>query len=222
MEYLIYKMKSSVPENHFISDLNYKIIIDLLNRKTDENQENHEKQEIQKNQEIRENHENQENYSENFENPEDFEEIEKNKDEEDEKVIDKDDLSKKISDKLSDFKNNMIKKNTDLEKVCMDKIQKFNDNENNDDFEVIEKDAFFEIMENYGVTVNEEIKETIYTLFINENPLCTNNGTKMMMDFKKLKNLFINDYYSEENQKIQKYHEIREIHENQENYSENF
>ena len=203
MEFLIYKMKSSVPENHSISDLNYKIILDLLNRKTGENKENLENREIRENHQNRENPENtenHENYSENFENLENLEE-EKNKDEEeDEKDNDKDDLSKKISDKLSDFKNNMIKKNTDLEKVCMDKIQKFSNNENNDDFEVIEKDAFFEIMENYGVTVNEEIKETIYTLFINENPLCTNNGTKMMMDFKKLKNLFINDYYSEENQ----------------------
>ena len=201
MEFLIYKMKSSVPENHSISDLNYKIILDLLNRKTDQNIEIQENHEIREKHENRENPENQENYSENFENPENLEEDEKNKDEEeDEKDNDKDDISKKISDKLSDFKNNMIKKDTDLEKVCMDKVQKFNDNEKNDDFEVIEKDDFFEIMENYGVTVNEEIKETIYTLFINENPICTNNGAKMMMDFKKLKNLFLNDYYSEENQ----------------------
>ena len=200
MEFLIYKMKSSVPENHSISDLNYKNILDLLNRKTDEIQEIGENQENHENHQIQENPENQQNYSENFENLENLED-EKNKDEEeDEKDNDKDDISKKISDKLSEFKNNMIKKNTNLEKVCMDKVQKFNDNENNEDFEVIEKDAFFEIMENYGVTVNDEIKETVYTLFINENPLCTNYGTKMMMDFKKLKNLFINDYYSEENQ----------------------
>ena len=65
--------------------------------------------------------------------------------------------------------------------------------------EVIEKNVFIEMIEKYDITVNEEIKETIYKLFINESPICTNNGTVMMMDFKKLKQLFLNDYYSEEN-----------------------
>ena len=160
MEFLIYKMKSTVPENHSIFDLNYKIILEILDRDISENIEE-----------------------------------EKINEEEDEKEID--DISKQISNKLSDFKNNMIKENTDLEKVFKDKVQEFKDNENI--FEVIEKKVFFEIMEKYGVTVNEEIKENIYKLFINENPICTNNGNMMMMDFKKLKLLFLNDYYSEEN-----------------------
>ena len=160
MEFLIYKMKSTVPENHSIFDLNYKIILELLNRDI------HEK--------IEE---------------------EKNNEQEDEKETD--DLSKQISNKLSDFKNNMIKENTDLEKVFQDKVQIFSDNEKTN--EVIEKNVFFENMEKYGVTVNEELKETIYQLFINENPICTNNGTAKMMDFIKLKQLFLNDYYSEEN-----------------------
>ena len=159
MEFLIYKMKSTVPENHSIFDLNYKIILELLNRDT------HKKIEEEKN------------------------------NEEDEKETD--DLSKQISNKLSDFKNNMIKENTDLEKVFQDKVQTFNDNEKKE--EVVEKEVFFEIMEKFGVTVNEELKETIYQLFINENPICTNNGTDKMMDFIKLKQLFLNDYYSEEN-----------------------
>ena len=120
-------------------------------------------------------------------------ENEKNKESEDEK--DTDDLSKKISDKLSDFKNNMIKENTNLENACKERVQTFNnDNQNH---EVIEKDDFFEIMETYGVTCDEEIKDTIYRLFINEDTICTNSGQFMMMDFKKLKNLFLNDYYSE-------------------------
>ena len=108
------------------------------------------------------------------------------------------DLSKKISDKLSVFKNNMNYRNTDLEKEFMDKIQKCKDDDNNE-IEVIEKDTFFEVMEKFGVTVNDEIKETIYKLFINEDPICTNNGTEKMMDFKKLKNLFKYDYYNDEN-----------------------
>ena len=158
MEFLIYKMKSSVPDNNSIFHLNYKFILEILNR----------------------------------ENPNNLDENERNNEDEDEK--DNDDLSRQISEKLSEFKNNMINKNTDLEKVCMGKIQKFNDENNS--FELIEKDAFFEIMEKYGVTLNEEIKETIYRLFINEEPNFTKNV--MMMDFKKLKNLFLHDYYSEE------------------------
>ena len=160
MEYLIYKMKSMVPEGRSIFDLNYKIILELLSRDIHESIEE-----------------------------------EKNNEEEDEK--ESDDLSKQISNKLSDFKNNMIKENTDLEKVFKDKVQTFKDEQN--DYEVIEKNVFFEMMEKYDVTVNEEIKETIYKLFINESPICTNNGSVMMMDFKKLKQLFLNDYYSEEN-----------------------
>ena len=155
MEYLIYKMKSSVPENYSILDLNYKIIFELLNR-----------------------------------------EIEGVLEEEEEER-ETEELSKQISDKLSEFKNNMIKDNTDLEKVCKNYIKAFKNEVN--DFEVIEKDKFFEIMENYGVIVDEKIKDTIYRLFINEEPICNNDGKIMMMDFKKLKNLFLNDYYSEEN-----------------------
>ena len=101
-----------------------------------------------------------------------------------------------ISDKLSEFKNNMNLDNTNLEKVCKDKIQKFV--VNNKNYEVIEKDAFFNIMENYKVTLEEEIKEAIYNLFIVNEPQCTNDGKIKMMDFVKLNNLFLNNYYDEE------------------------
>ena len=163
MELLIYKMKSAVPENHSIFDLNYSIMLDLLNKDLDIDNIN---EEDEKNYDSAEN--------------------------------ENDDLSKKISDKLSEFKNNMIKNNTDLEKLFIDKIQKFTDDERKE-MEVIEKDTFFEGMENMGVTLNDEIKETIYKLFISEDPICTNNGAVMMMDFKKLKNLFVYDY-NEDNQ----------------------
>ena len=89
----------------------------------------------------------------------------------------------------------MLRENTDLENVCKDKVQIYNsDGKIN---EVIEKKDFFEIMEKYGVTCDEEIKENIYRLFINEDPVCTNSGTIMMMNFEKLRNLFLNDHYSE-------------------------
>ena len=159
IEFLLYKMKSSVPKNHSINDLNCKIIFELLNRETNEIHE----------------------------------EDKKSKENEDEE--ENDELSKKISDKLSDFKNTISNENKDLEIVCKDKVKTFDDKEKK--IEVIEKKDFFEIMEKYGVICDEEIKETIYKLFINDNPLCTDNGNIMMMDFTKLKNLFLNDYYSE-------------------------
>jgi hypothetical protein len=159
IEFLLYKMKSSVPKNHSINDLNCKIILELLNRETNDIHE----------------------------------EDKKNKENEDEE--ENDELSKKISDKLSDFKNNISNENKDLEIVCKDKVKTFDDKEKK--IEVIEKKDFFEIMEKYGVICDEEIKETLYKLFINDNPLCTDNGKIMMMDFAKLKNLFLNDYYSE-------------------------
>ena len=32
---------------------------------------------------------------------------------------------------------------------------------------------------------------------MNNEPICTNNGRIEMMDFNKLQNLFLNDYYSD-------------------------
>lgn len=150
MEFLLFKMKSSVPPNYSIFDLNYEFILDCLNRKVPEN------------------------FDENVTN-----------DNED------DNLSRQISSKLSQFKFNMVDKGTDLEKVCKDYIQTFNDNGN--EYDCIEKDKFFELMEQYGVTVEEELKEAIYMFFINEEPACT-KGSVAMMDYKKLKELFLNDY----------------------------
>ena len=150
MEFLLFKMKSSVPPNYSIFDLNYEFILDCLKRKVPEN------------------------FNENANNENDD-----------------DNLSRQISSKLSQFKFNMADKNTDLEKVCKDYVQTFNDNGN--EYDCIEKDKFFEIMEQYGVTVEEELKEAIYMFFINEEPVCT-KGSVAMMDYKKLKELFLNDY----------------------------
>ena len=168
MEFLLYKMKSSVPSNHSIFDLNYRIIIDSLNRSLPKDFDENEK--------INENEPQKENIEEEEDN-------------------NQSDLSRRITDKLSQFKNNMTNDNTSLEKVFEDKVKIFN--ENNNKYECIEKDVFFGKMEEYGVTVEGEIKETIYRLFINEEPICTNNGSVSMMDFTKLKSLFSTNYYSE-------------------------
>ena len=108
-----------------------------------------------------------------------------------------DEISQLISNKLSEFKYNMEQNKVDLEKVCADKIQKFVINNKN--IEVIEKKEFFELMEKYKVSLDEQIKDIIYKLFIVEEPEITENGKVQMMDFIKLKNLFLNNYYEEEN-----------------------
>ena len=105
------------------------------------------------------------------------------------------DLGNIISDKLSEFKNRMISNNTDLENVCKNDIKKFVIN--NQNIEVIEKDTFFNIIEKYKVTMDGQVKEAIYNLFIVNEPQCTNNGKVKMMDFVKLNNLFLNNEYDE-------------------------
>ncbi len=142
MEYLFYKMKSSVPENHSIFDLNPNIITECLN----------------------------------IQIPEDFE------------YHDFDEMNNKINEKLTEFSNKMIDDQKDLEKVYGDKVKTFNVNDK--EYECIEKDIFFDVMEKYGVTLEEEIKNKIYEFFIVNEPTCTNEGNTMMMDFSKLKTLF--------------------------------
>ena len=110
---------------------------------------------------------------------------------------DSEDINNLISDKLTEFKNNMNKDNVNLEQVCKDKIKTFEVKCKN--LEVIEKKDFFDIMEKYKVNLNEDIKDIIYKVFIMEEPECTKNGELQMMDFLKLKNLFLNNYYEDEN-----------------------
>ena len=156
LDYLLYIMKKNTDENCSMFDFNYKIILELLDRKL----------------------------------PEDFEDKNINDGEQDE-------MSQLISNKLSEFKYNMEKNDLNLEKVCEDKTKKIKVNKQN--FEVIEKNDFFELMEKYEVNLDEKIKDLIYELFIITEPTVTQNGKVKMMDFIKLKNLFLNNYYEEEN-----------------------
>lgn len=149
MEYLFYMMKSSVPENHSIFDLNPTIIKECLNMKI----------------------------------PKDFE------------YHDIDEISNKINDKLTEFNNRMKKEEKDLEMVYGDKVKTFNVNDK--EYKCIEKNIFFDVIENYGVTIEEEIKNRIYEFFIVEEPACTSEGKVMMMDFSKLNTLFTTGSISE-------------------------
>ena len=149
LEFVLYLMKKNTDESCSMLDFNYKIILELLERKI----------------------------------PEDFQDNEGENDE----------LSQLISNKLSEFKYNMEQENTNLEKVFEGKIQKIQLNGNN--YEAIEKKDFFEAMEKYKVTLDEEVKSNIFLLFIIEEPEI--NKKNEFMDFAKLKNLFLNNYYSE-------------------------
>ena len=145
MEYLIYKMKVTLPAGKSMFDLNAEIILDLL------------KKEVQK-------------------------------------VEEEDPLSAEISQKLSDFKSNLINNKTDFENTYKEFVQTIQ--KDNKTFNVLEKDKFFEIMEKYNVTVSEEVKAAIYELF-KADPDAFKDNKIELMDFEKLKQLFINDFYSE-------------------------
>ena len=108
-----------------------------------------------------------------------------------------DEMSQLISNKLSEFKYNMEQERTNLEKVCEEKVKKLEVNGNN--FEVIEKNDFFDFMNKYNVSLDEKTKDVIYKLFIVEEPEINKNEKMQFMDFIKLKNLFLNNYYEEEN-----------------------
>jgi len=108
-----------------------------------------------------------------------------------------DEISQLISNKLSEFKYNMEQERTNLEKVCEEKVKKLEVKGNN--FEVIEKKDFFDFMEKYNVELNEQIKDVIYKLFAVEEPEINKDEKMQFMDYIKLKNLFLNNYYEEEN-----------------------
>ena len=151
LEFILYLMKKDTDETCSMFDFNYKIILELLERKI----------------------------------PDDFKDNE----------LEDDEKSQLVSNKLSEFKYNMELENTNLEKVCADKIQKIEFKGVN--YEVIDKKDFFDIMEKYKITLNEEIKGWIYQVFMVEEPEINKNEKKEFLDFAKLKNLFLNNYYAE-------------------------
>ena len=151
LEFILYLMKKNTDETCSMFDFNYKIILELLERKI----------------------------------PDDLKDND----------LENDERSQKVSNKLSEFKYNMELENTNLEKVCAEKIQKIEFKGIN--YEVIDKKDFFDIMEKYKITLNEEIKGWIYQVFTVEEPEINKNEKKEFLDFAKLKNLFLNNYYAE-------------------------
>ena len=159
MEFLLYKMKSTVPENYSIFDFNCKIILDLLNREIEnsEDKENNNNNSVHIKQSLH--------------------------------------LSKLLSKKFEDIKKKIKEIDFDFDVAFKNEIEYFHNEKNS--YEIIEKDKFFEIMENNGIKFNKETKEEIYKLFKNEEYNNKKKGKEkiLKMDFKKLKNLFKKEVY---------------------------
>ena len=156
LNFLLFKMKENMNKSYSMFDLNYNIILELLEQKLPDNFEDN--------------------------------------------IIDDEslDYNNIISEKLSEFKNNMDKNGVNLEEICKNKVQTLL--ANNKNIEVIEKNDFFKIMEKYNISLDEQIKDIIYKCFIS-NEFEDNNKNKdiSMMDFSKLKDLFLNNYYENNN-----------------------
>ena len=99
-EFLIYKMKEKVPENSSIFDLNYKIVLELLDRNINNDKNKEEEKKIKE-----EENESKDNY-------------------------DEDEMNIKMSNKLSELKQALRDNNSSLENECKDKVQTYEeDNE---------------------------------------------------------------------------------------------
>ena len=137
-EFLIYKMKEKVPENSSIFELNYKIILDLLDKTINSNMNNN--------------------------NPENEEKKIKEEDNESKENNEEEEINVQMSNKLSELKQALKDNNTTLEDEFKDKIKIIED-ENNKKVNGINKDEFFDIMKKYNIDIEEKIKEAIFDLF---------------------------------------------------------
>jgi hypothetical protein len=160
-EFLIYKMKERVPEKSSIFDLDYSIILELLDKKlinniNDSNDIN--KDEDQKINEVED--ESKDSY-------------------------DEEEMNIKMSNKLSELKEAFKKNNTNLKEECKDKVQIFED-ENNTKMNGISKDDFFGVFDKYHVNIKNKVKDAIFDLFKIETSNYGYDNDIYMLDYDKL------------------------------------
>ena len=95
-----------------------------------------------------------------------------------------------MSNKLSELKKEMKKKGETLDEVFGDIVEEIQDEENNK-YSIMEKNNFFEKMENYGVKMDGKIKEAMYDLFKLEYDQGENKNENeiQFIDFNKLKQI---------------------------------
>lgn len=170
-EFLIYKMKENLPENSSIFDLNYKIVLELLDRsliKINNNRNNDEKKIIEEENESRD------NYEENT------------------------DIKVKITNKLIELKDALKNNNINLDDETKDKLHSFND-ENNKVINGIDKDTFFGLMEKYNIAIDDKVKEAIFDLFKIESDAQTKSENDLfLLDYDKLSSILINNNDNDE------------------------
>ena len=211
-------MKEKVPENSSIFDLNYKVLLEILDRsiinvnKTNTTNElNYKTDEInysdsKKTEEINkpkpdENIKPEDNKTdENKINTKGNNGIKDNKEEE-KKVNEEEDESKEnndddemniiMSNKLSELKQALKDNNNSFENECKDKV-KILEEENDKKINGINKDIFFEIMKKYNIEIEDKVKEAIFELFkIEEDTLIKKEGELFML----MINLFLKNYF---------------------------
>ena len=141
-EFLIYKMKEKVPENSSIFDLNYKIIMDLLDKSLNSN--------VNHNSTEKEEKKIKEDENESKENFED------------------DEINIEMSNKLSELKQALKDNNTNLNDEFKDKIKIIED-ENKKKINGVNKDEFFDVMKKYNLDIEDKIKQAMFDLFKIEN-----------------------------------------------------
>ena len=187
-EFLIYKMKEKVPPDSSIFDLNYKIILDLLdkntNTNTNENNNNIVNNSVNENNNNETNTNNNENEGNNNEkkiNEEDNESNENN-----EMNMDEEEMNIQMSNKLSELKQALKDNKTTLEEECNNKVKILED-QNNTKINGINKDVFFDLMNKYNIEIEDKVKESIFDLFKIENDiLVKSEGELFLLDFDKL------------------------------------
>ena len=160
-EFLIYKMKERVPEKSSIFDLDYSIILELLDKNlinniNDSNDTN--KDEDKKISEVED--ESKDSY-------------------------DEEEMNIKMSNKLSELKEALKNNNTNLKEECKDKVQIFED-ENNTKMNGISKDAFFGVFDKYHVNIKNKVKDAIFDLFKIETSNYGYDNDIYLLDYDKL------------------------------------
>ena len=167
-EFLIYKMKEKVPPNSSIFDLSYKIILDLLDKNANTNDNN-----INNNEEENNNIDKEEKKINEEEN-----ESNDNYDEEE--------MNIQMSNKLSELKQALKDNNTSLEEELNDKIKILED-QNNKKINGINKDIFFALMTKFNIEIEEKVKDSIFDLFKIENDILVKSENELfLLDFDKL------------------------------------
>ena len=157
-EFLIYKMKEKVPENHSIFDLKYTIILDLLDKDLNNYiNVNNDKEEKK----IDEENESKENFEE-------------------------EEMNIQMSNKLSELKQALKENNTTFNDECKDKIKIFED-ENKNEINGINKDDFFDLMKKYNIDIEDKVKDAIFDLFkLESDVLLKSESEFFLLDYDKL------------------------------------